>query len=100
MADGEIESAITRPLAERGGAADKVTGLSPKRSAAVSANDVRHHARLDGQLNRLGIVARRNLNLMTARIEFRNQRVKERYVRRIGEIDPDTHELTATDLRR
>src|ERR1051326_4212619 len=59
----------------------------------MSANHVRQHAGLCSQLYCLRVVTRRDFDLVTARRELRNQGTKERHVRRIGEIDPDAHQV-------
>src|SRR6266404_4906505 len=58
----------------------------------MPADDVRRHARIRRQLNRLRKVARSDLDLMPAREKFRNQRAKERHVGGVGKIDPDAHD--------
>jgi hypothetical protein len=59
----------------------------------VPADDVRHYAGVDRQFDCLGKVARGDFNLMAAGGEFRNQSMKEGHMRRVGEIDPDSHGL-------
>src|SRR6266852_2532825 len=61
----------------------------------MSADDMRSHSRFRGQLDRLRKITRRYFNLISARSEFRNQRAKERHVRRVSKIDPDTHRSKA-----
>src|SRR5438067_1643297 len=93
VTEREIDSTVACPFAQRGSAAHEVTGLAAKRAAAMPTDYVRHHSGLRRQLNRLRKVARGYFDLMSARSEFRNQCMKERNMRRVGEIDPDAHQL-------
>src|SRR5262249_18408394 len=98
MSNGEIESAISCPLPERCRAAHEIAGLAAKRSTTVAADHVRHHAGVDCQFDCLSKIACGDFNLMPSRSKFRNQCVKERDVRRIGEIDPDSHRLNQPQM--
>src|SRR6266576_235979 len=93
MTDGQIKTTITSPLAQGPGTPNQVPRFAGDRSAAMAADDVRRHARIRRQLNRLRKVARSDLDLMPARDKLRNQRAKERHVRRVGQVDPNAHEL-------
>ncbi len=93
MTDGEIDAAIARPLAQRRRAADQVSSFARDRASTVSANNMRGHPGFGSQLDRLRKVTGRNLNLMSARDKLRNQRAKERHVRRVSQVDPDSHGL-------
>src|SRR2546426_1069222 len=72
VTESEIDSTVACPLAQRGRAAHKVTGLAAKRAAAVPTDYVRHHSGLRRQLNRLRKVACGNFDLMSTPSEFGN----------------------------
>ncbi len=84
MAQGQIKITIARPLAQGPGPPDQVTCLAGDRSAAVTANNARHHARIQRQFNRLGKITGGDLDLMPARGKLRNQRTKELHVGGVG----------------
>src|SRR2546423_307049 len=91
VTEGEIKAAVARPFTQGPRASNQIAGFARYRSAAMTANYVREQARLHGQRDRLGKVARGDLDLMTTLSKFGNQRMKERHVRRVREIDPDAH---------
>ena len=57
----------------------------------MRTDDRRIESRLTRQLDRLRELARRPLYRMAARRELFGERAEERHVRRVGEIDPDSH---------
>ena len=81
VAECQIKAASARPLSERRRAANEISRLACKFSAAMTADHYRHQAGCRCQLNRLRIVTRRHFRLMSALFEFRDQRAKERHVR-------------------
>src|SRR6476661_3161517 len=86
MTDGEIDATPTSPLAQSRRASQKVSSFAGNRSAAVPANDMRHHSGFGGQLNCLRKVTRSDFQRMSALNESRDQRMEKRNVGRIGEI--------------
>ena len=93
MTDCKIESTIARPLAQSGRPPDQVSGFASKRAPTMPADNVWHHSRFGREFDGLRKVARRNLDLMSTLNKFRNQCAKERYMRRISEIDPNAHRV-------
>jgi hypothetical protein len=94
MADGQIELAPACPTKESGSAPDQISGLAHQFPPAVPAYDDGREASRFGHLNRLRKLARGRFNLCPAPLEFGNQRAKERHVRRIREVYPETHEIS------
>ena len=93
----------SRPLAQRLQSLQprqQLARLAGRRAAAVMADHGRGHAvRLD-QLNRLRVVARRDLDLVTLCFQQPDERPEDQRMRRRGQIDPDLHPATtALQLR-
>ena len=66
----------------------------------MPANHMRRHSCFHRQLDRLGKIARGQLNLVTTRDKLRNQCAKKRHVRRVGEINPNAHHSFHAPFRR
>jgi hypothetical protein len=90
----EIEVAALRPGAQRLQPPAHLACLAEGRPSAVMADHGRlHPVRLD-QLQRLRVVARGDLDLVTLRLEQLHERPEDERVGARGEVDPDAHGAT------
>ena len=84
----------SRPLAQRRSAPQpraQLPRLADARPAAVVADHRRRHAVLLDQLQRLRVVARRDLDLVAARLEQLDERPEDERMRARRHVDPDPH---------
>src|SRR5688572_25260697 len=93
MADSQIYSASTGPTSQTQTALHEVARFAGELSSAVSADNCHIETCGPGQIHSFCEVARSNQQLVIASKEFVRQRTKERHVRRVREIDPDSHEV-------
>src|SRR4026207_952969 len=91
MADREIEFAFARPGRQRPCATHQVAGLGRDLSSAVRANDMSLESRSIRQWDGFGERTRSWFDLATKVNNPRGQRLEERDVWRVCEIDPKTH---------
>ena len=66
--------------------------LAERRAAAVPPDRCRVDPVQLEQLQRLRVLARGDLDLVTALAEQPDQRLEDQDVRRVGEVDPDAHQ--------
>src|SRR5687767_6314505 len=93
MTDGQIYSRSTSPTSQAQAALHKVARFAGEFSSAVSADNCRVESCGPGQIHGFCEVARGYQQLVIALKKFVRQRTKERHVRRVREINPDSHEI-------
>ena len=93
----DVEVAASRPLPQRAEPVRHLPRLLQPRPAAVPPD---HRVGLEAvqleQLERLRVVARRDLDLVAAPAHDLDQRPEDEHVRRRGDVDPDLHAASAS----
>ena len=82
---------LSRPPPERTDALEHDLRLPCARLRALATDHRRLRPTLEGQLQCLGVVTHRYANGVTELLEAPYDRGKEQRVRRVVEIDPDSH---------
>jgi hypothetical protein len=87
----DVEFTVACPAAERAQPCAHLPRLAEAGAASVVSDHRRPHPVLLDQLQRLRVVARRDLDLVTARLEQCHERAEDERVRARGHVDPDLH---------
>ncbi len=89
--EGEVEAAPLRPALQRPQATGERSGLAEPGAATVAPDHLGVDLVLREELECLGVVARRHLDLVALLPEERDQRAKHQHMGRRRDVDPDLH---------
>src|SRR5688500_9391010 len=93
MTNGQIYATSTGPTSQTQAALQEVARFAGEFSSAVPADTSYVETCGPGQIHGFCECPRRYQQLVIALKKFVRQRTKERHVRRVREIDPDSHEV-------
>src|ERR671922_2460006 len=98
MGESDVEPAAARERTEGAEASGHGACLSPRAGAPVARADdfVRNPVQLE-ELERLRVVARRDLDGVPAVLQERDQRAEEEDLWRVRDVDPDAHPVDLSD---